>query len=753
MAAASPVAELDTAALRNLAEANGPGDTSSKSQSSTGDGSIKNPKKYKLDVAVGNGAPDCVSRKVILVNGEFEPRLVFTQGDWVEVVVTNNIPADWPSVSKGISIHYHGFSMKGHAWMDGSKFISQCPIPAGSSFTYKFQVNEMPGTYFWHDHSSVNRADGLQGPLIVRAKEGTPDIVDGKIQDTFTLFVHDWWHNPGNALAMRLNRPFDPTKQTPEAGAWCWVGVPKSLLVNGKGNYYECEDVYTRQVNQSLPNRSDGYIAAAKDLMTPNGCVAGALGPTAEPTACAIKEKSTCKREVLTVEPNSLNRIRIINAGTLVYTTVCFEKHDVTVVALDAAPVEPKTFKECVDVNTGQRVDVTLKASQAAGSYWISVGSQYRKGAPATYAVLKYKNSKSGGPNPANIVQPGPFDKLKWNISEFMAFKPNKALLTGDTKNRRAAPYLAPNAPLKTFKVPTKVDRRVVLQSTQPLIEVNGILRWALGSVAAATSPPCKPVIDLVYDNPKWAAVNALPADAKALDPQLYFTQTGGGPSSWEAAPKGLQVIDDASDNKDTVINLGKPGAANHVLTLQPGEVVELVIQNDRAGLFGGEYNTSAALTSNRNGREQHSFHLHGHHFWQVGMGLGGWSADKVDTAEYNLVDPHLRDTTTVLFNGTTQDKAAWVAFRFIADNPGVWPMHCHIAWHEFMGQGIQIIEDPAAIAKASVPPGMPTCPEKCIWNNANFNPKAVNEVYGKTGLLAPDDSNLVPVTPATGHK
>jgi hypothetical protein len=39
----------------------------------------------------------------------------------------------------------------------------------------------------------------------------------------------------------------------------------------------------------------------------------------------------------------------------LVYLTVCFERHHVTVVALDAAPVTPKTFYECVDVNTGQR--------------------------------------------------------------------------------------------------------------------------------------------------------------------------------------------------------------------------------------------------------------------------------------------------------------------------------------------------------------------------------------------------------------
>eukprot|EP00878_Enallax_costatus_P033800 GHUV01037365.1.p1 GENE.GHUV01037365.1~~GHUV01037365.1.p1 ORF type:complete len:432 (+),score=88.08 GHUV01037365.1:181-1476(+) len=353
-ASAAALAPSDVVVRRQLAEMDASDDSSS-NQSSEGLGSISQAKKYKLDVTVGSGAPDCVNRKVILVNGEFQPRLIFTQGDWVEVTVTNNLPADWPEVSNGVSIHWHGFSMKGHAWMDGTKYISQCPIARGSSFTYKFQVNEMPGTYFWHDHSSVNQADGLQGPLIVRAKPGTPELVDGKIQDTFTLFLQDWWHNPANALAMRLNRPFDPSKQTAEAGAWCWVGVPKSLLINGKGNYYECEDPYARQANMTLPNRSDGYVAAAKDLMTPNGCVAGQLGATAEPTTCVIKEGSSCKREMLTVVPGSLNRIRLINAGALVYMTVCFEKHDVTVVALDAAPVEPKTYRECVDVNTGQR--------------------------------------------------------------------------------------------------------------------------------------------------------------------------------------------------------------------------------------------------------------------------------------------------------------------------------------------------------------------------------------------------------------
>lgn len=87
-----------------------------------------------------------------------------------------------------------------------------------------------------------------------------------------------------------------------------------------------------------------------------------------------------------------------------------------------------------------------------------------------------------------------------------------------------------------------------------------------------------------------------------------------------------MQVVDASGSNKNAVIELGKPGAGTHVMTLQPGEVVELVVQNNRAGLFGGEYNTSSTLTSNRNGREQHSFHLHGHHFWQVGVGTMSWS-------------------------------------------------------------------------------------------------------------------------------
>lgn len=58
----------------------------------------------------------------------------------VQVDVFNEIPTDFPSATNGISIHWHGFSMRGNEWYDGAAHIVQCPIAPGANFTYFFQV-------------------------------------------------------------------------------------------------------------------------------------------------------------------------------------------------------------------------------------------------------------------------------------------------------------------------------------------------------------------------------------------------------------------------------------------------------------------------------------------------------------------------------------------------------------------------------------------------------------------------------------
>ncbi len=53
-----------------------------------------------------------------------------------------------------------------------------------------------------------------------------------------------------------------------------------------------------------------------------------------------------------------------------VYMTVCVEGHNLTLVAADGLPLTPRVFKECVDVNSGQRMDVLLKANNKPDKYW-----------------------------------------------------------------------------------------------------------------------------------------------------------------------------------------------------------------------------------------------------------------------------------------------------------------------------------------------------------------------------------------------
>ncbi|KAG2241609.1 hypothetical protein Bca52824_096408 [Brassica carinata] len=65
---------------------------------------------------------------------------------------------------------------------------------------------------------------------------------------------------------------------------------------------------------------------------------------------------------------------------------------------------------------------------------------------------------------------------------------------------------------------------------------------------------------------------------------------------------------------------------------------------------------------------ENHPIHLHGHSFYVIGYGTGNYDQQ---TARFNLEDPPYLNTIGVPVGG-------WAAIRFVADNPGLWLLHCH---------------------------------------------------------------------------
>ncbi|KAI1735704.1 Cupredoxin [Xylaria scruposa] len=95
--------------------------------------------------------------------------------------------------------------------------------------------------------------------------------------------------------------------------------------------------------------------------------------------------------------------------------------------------------------------------------------------------------------------------------------------------------------------------------------------------------------------------------------------------------------------------------------------------------------------------RSQHPMHLHGHNFWIVAEGVGEWDG----TA--NLNNPMRRDTH-ILQPGVKGVGPGYMVIDFVTDSPGVWPLHCHLAWHVSAGLYVNILEHPDKIADMNIP-------------------------------------------------
>ena len=89
--------------------------------------------------------------------------------------------------------------------------------------------------------------------------------------------------------------------------------------------------------------------------------------------------------------------------------------------------------------------------------------------------------------------------------------------------------------------------------------------------------------------------------------------------------------------------------------------------------------------------------HLHGHNFWVVAEGVGQWDGT------VNSINPQRRDTQ-IIRSAAGEDQPGYLVLEFNADNPGVWPLHCHIAWHVSSGMYVNIMERPDDITETEIP-------------------------------------------------
>ncbi|EED18309.1 laccase, putative [Talaromyces stipitatus ATCC 10500] len=287
-------------------------------------------------VTAGQRRPDGVDKRIYLINDMFPgPSIEARSGDTLQILVHNNLE------DEQISLHWHGLNMRGANTMDGVIGVTQCGIQPGQSFWYNFTISEtQSGTFWYHAHSAVQRADGLYGSLVVHRPDSTlvsPNERSEMVSDSvkygydkeIVLMIGDWYHRTA----------------TDVASWYLWWGsmgyepVPDSLLVNGAGRFNCSRAVRARPLD----------CIGSADEMPP-----------------------------LILDGNSSYRVRVVNTGSLTGIILGFAPGtSIQVITIDGGnPVE----MEAVDggrssvgiLFPGQRVDFVLRPLKGQTS-WMTV--------------------------------------------------------------------------------------------------------------------------------------------------------------------------------------------------------------------------------------------------------------------------------------------------------------------------------------------------------------------------------------------
>ncbi|KAK0076164.1 hypothetical protein PV326_011020 [Microctonus aethiopoides] len=305
---------------------------------------------------------------IIVANRQFPgPAIQVCLGDMVIVDVKNIVPGNH------LSIHWHGIYQKDWQHYDGVPFLTQCPISECSTFRYQWRAQN-PGSHFWHAHSGLHKADGVDGPIIIREPpEFYPnrDLFNHDNFDNF-IFIQDWLHN--NALDHFPGTSINSIGQNPD-----------NFLVNGRGQWLDPSN----------------------------------------------RKYTTTPLAIFNVKPGERYRFRMINGCTLLCPIeLQIENHNMTIIAVDGVDVRPEIVNTITSF-AAERVDFVLNTYELIGTYWIQVRGLSDNCTPRSvqqHAILRYEGSDLDEPS-------SPRPQFQSGLPRGKVFNPVNDVCDGTTAN------------------------------------------------------------------------------------------------------------------------------------------------------------------------------------------------------------------------------------------------------------------------------------------------------------------------------
>ncbi|PKA63172.1 Laccase-3 [Apostasia shenzhenica] len=538
---------------------------------------------------------------------------------------------------------------------------------------HDFVIQETPVKRLCKTHNIITVNGQFPGPT-VEVKNGDTLVVNVVNRGQYNVTIH--WHGIRQMRTAWADGPEFVTQCPIRPGGsytyrftikgqegTLWWHAHSSWL---RATVYGALIVYPMENNSypfTTPNREFPVILGEWWDMNPMDVVREAIRTGAAPNtsdAFTINGQPgdlySCSSNETTsfpVKAGETNLFRFINAALNNELFVSIAGHTMTVVGADASYTKPFSTSTLM-LGPGQTTDVLITMNQPPSSYYIAARAYASaQGVPfdntTTTAVLQYDCG----------CLPGPDQSLPPASPTLPAFNDTATATAFSTSVKSPAPV----------KLPGPVDE-------------NLFFTVGLGLFNCPPGKTCGGPNGTRFGGSINNVSFVLPSSYSILQAHHLAVQ-GVFTSDFPATPS---TKFDYTGNVSR--NLWQPSPATKLYKLKYGSVVELVLQG--TSIFAAE---------------NHPIHLHGYDFYILAEGFGNFNP-ATDRAKFNLVDPPLRNTVGVPVRG-------WAVIRFVADNPGVWLLHCHFDVHITWGLAMAfLVENGYGELEALEPPptDLPLC-------------------------------------------
>ena len=256
---------------------------------------------------------------VIAMNGTVPaPLLRLREGQAVRITIDN-------ALDEETSLHWHGLLVPFQ--MDGVPGLSFPGIPAHSTFTYKFPIQQS-GTYWYHSHSGLQEAMGHYGPIVIDPKDADPIAYDCEHVVMFSdhSFVHP-------------HTLFTKLKQDP--------------------GYYNRQKQTLAGLLAGRDQKHADRLAWARMRMDPTDI----LDVTGAVYTYVVNGYGPRDNWTALFKPGERVRLRLINAAAMTIFNVRIPGLQMTVVAADGHPIRPVAVDE-LQMTIAETYDVIVTPNE-----------------------------------------------------------------------------------------------------------------------------------------------------------------------------------------------------------------------------------------------------------------------------------------------------------------------------------------------------------------------------------------------------